>query len=177
MPLWQPAHSPEPDSPGAAEPVQRIGEARDARRIGDGAQVGRQHAERPAEIAAIGDQPFDVRQLVLELGDPLSQASRYAGAWATVLPSMFESFGMVLVESLACGTPIVVADHAAPPELVRPGAGRVTQHGDPESLADGLRDALALAKKPETVDRCRAVASDYSWARLAERLEALYSRQ
>ena len=56
------------------------------------------------------------RTEVLPLGTPGDQAARDARAWATVLPSTDESFGMVLAESLAAGTPIVVADHAAPPE-------------------------------------------------------------
>jgi glycosyltransferase involved in cell wall biosynthesis len=113
---------------------------------------------------------------VLDLGDPLSQAARYAEAWTTVLPSTFESFGMVLVESLACGTPIVVADHSAPPELARPGVGFVTEVGDPGSLAAGLLSALTLARDPSTSARCRAAAADYSWDRLAGHLEVLYAK-
>lgn len=113
---------------------------------------------------------------VLQLGDPLDQAARYSAAWVTVLPSVFESFGLVLVESLACGTPIVVADHAAPPELARPGVGFVTSPGDPASLADGLRSALVLARNPDTPERCRAVAREYDWNRLAAHLEVLYTR-
>lgn len=114
------------------------------------------------------------RTEVLALGDPLAQAARYGAAWATVLPSLYESFGMVLVESLACGTPIVVADHSAPPELARPGVGFVTAPGDPASLAEGLRGALALADDPAARQRCRDAASEYSWERLAARLEVLY---
>jgi glycosyltransferase involved in cell wall biosynthesis len=113
---------------------------------------------------------------VLDLGDPLSQAARYAEAWTTVLPSTFESFGMVLVESLACGTPIVVADHSAPPELARPGVGFVTEVGDPGSLAAGLLSALTLARDPSTSARCRAAAADYGWDRLAGHLEVLYAK-
>ena len=111
---------------------------------------------------------------VLPLGDPADQGRRYGTAWATVLPSIFESFGMVLLESLACGTPIVVADHSAPPELARPGAGFVTDPGDPASLAEGICAALTIADDPATAGRCRDVAADYGWDRLAERLERLY---
>lgn len=127
-----------------------------------------------APLLAAAPEAARLRTQVLDLGDPLAQAARYGAAWATVLPSLYESFGMVLVESLACGTPIVVADHSAPPELARPGVGFVTEPGDPASLADGLRAALALDKDPAARERCRTAASEYSWERLAERLEALY---
>lgn len=129
-----------------------------------------------ASLLAAAPPAARQRTEVLDLGDPLGQASRYGEAWATVLPSMFESFGMVLVESLACGTPIVVTDHSAPQELARPGAGVVTVHGDVESLAKGLLEALDLAADPATAPRCRALAEEYSWDRLAERLEVLYER-
>lgn len=129
----------------------------------------------PSALLAAAPLAARQRTQVLDLGEPEAQAQRYGRAWATVLPSTFESFGMVLVESLACGTPIVVADHSAPPELVRPGAGAVTTAGDPTSLAEGLRSAIALARDPSTAARCRAVADDYGWDRLAERLVALYS--
>ena len=111
---------------------------------------------------------------LLDLGAPSDQARRYAAAWATVLPSIYESFGMVLLESLACGTPIVVADHSAPPELARPGAGFVTAPGDPASLAEGILHALTAAEDPATTARCRQVADDYDWRSLAARLEELY---
>ncbi|MES4793150.1 MAG: hypothetical protein C4321_09370, partial [Chloroflexota bacterium] len=52
------------------------------------------------------------RTTVLPLGEPTAQHERYGRAWVTTLPSRGDSFGMVLVESLACGTPIVAAaDH------------------------------------------------------------------
>jgi glycosyltransferase involved in cell wall biosynthesis len=128
-----------------------------------------------APLLAAAPDAARERTEVLDLGDPMAQAARYGAAWATVLPSMYESFGMVLVESLACGTPIVVADHSAPPELARPGVGFVTEPADPASLAEGLRAALALADDPAARDRCRAVASEYSWERLAAHLEELYA--
>jgi phosphatidylinositol alpha-mannosyltransferase len=129
---------------------------------------------RVDDLLASAPQAARERTTVLDLGDPADQGHRYATAWATVLPSIFESFGMVLLESLACGTPIVVADHSAPPELARPGAGFVTSPGDPSSLAEGISAAFAIAEEPGTVTRCREVAEGYDWDQLAQRLEGLY---
>jgi glycosyltransferase involved in cell wall biosynthesis len=82
---------------------------------------------------------------------------------------------MVLLESLACGTPIVTTDHGAPQELVTPTTGAVGRAGDPESLADALGRALELARDPLTVKACRATAEPYDWdTGIAPLLEELY---
>jgi phosphatidylinositol alpha-mannosyltransferase len=120
--------------------------------------------------------PAAVRDHVvaLPIGDPSAQGERYSTAWATALPSINDSFGMVLVESLASGTPIVVADHSAPPELVQPGVGTICEPGDAHSLADALRAALTLAEDPATAARCRARGAEYDWDVLAEGFERIY---
>lgn len=116
------------------------------------------------------------RTEVLALGEPHQQAERYSQAWVTALPSVNESFGMVLLEALACGTPIVVADDSAPPELVGPKTGAICTPGDAASLAVALDAALELAQDSETADRCRAVAAAYDWDEgIAPLLEALYT--
>ena len=123
-------------------------------------------ASAPPEAAAVTQ--------VLPLGEPHEQAARYGRAWVTALPSKGDSFGMVLLESLACGTPIVTIDDSAAPELVAAGTGAVAKADDPDALADALRTALELAADPATTRRCRAAASGFGWDELAVRLEAIY---
>jgi glycosyltransferase involved in cell wall biosynthesis len=116
------------------------------------------------------------RTRVLGLGESQGQAERYGRAWVTALPSRGDSFGMALLESLACGTPIVVADDGAPPELVAPDIGAVCAPDDVASLVDALAKALDLAREPATAERCRAFASRFDWeASLAPRLERVYA--
>lgn len=118
------------------------------------------------------------RTELLGTGESGRQHERYASAWATCLPSVADSFGMVLVESLACGTPIVVTTDGAPKELVDEGCtGELCEPHDPEGLAKACVRALALARLPETVDRCRRAASRFDWrTSLAPLVEGLYSR-
>lgn len=119
-----------------------------------------------------------VRQRVtmLPLGDPKGLAERYGSAWVTSLPSVGDSFGMTLIESLASGTPIVVANDAAPPQLVTEKTGAVATPGDPVSLADALERGFALAKDPATVQHCRDFALQFDWdASIAPSLEKLYA--
>lgn len=114
---------------------------------------------------------------VLPLGAPEGQAERYAEAWVTALPSTWDSFGLVLVESLAAGTPIVVADHAAPPSLVTPSTGAVAAPDDAGALAAALRRGLDLAADPATAGRCRDYAARFDWdGAIAPLLEDLYGR-
>jgi phosphatidylinositol alpha-mannosyltransferase len=117
------------------------------------------------------------RTRVLGLGEAGDQADRYGRAWVTLLPSTNDSFGQALLESLACGTPIVASTHAAVPELVTPGVtGAVCQPGDPSSLAAACLESIELARKPETVDACRDFARPYDWLTgLAPRYERYYA--
>jgi glycosyltransferase involved in cell wall biosynthesis len=117
------------------------------------------------------------RTRVLGLGEAGDQADRYGKAWVTLLPSTNDSFGQALLESLACGTPIVASTHAAVPELVTPGVtGALCEAGDASSLAAACLQSIELARKPETVDACRDFARPYDWLTgLAPRYERYYA--
>jgi glycosyltransferase involved in cell wall biosynthesis len=106
-------------------------------------------------------------------GDDL--VGRYAAAWATVLPSEAELFGLAVVESLACGTPVVTLDGSGPAEIVRPGVG-FTSAPDVERLADACAAALDLAAGSATADACRQAALPYDWRRsIVPRFEDVYA--
>jgi phosphatidylinositol alpha-mannosyltransferase len=129
----------------------------------------------PAPYLAAAPAAARERVRVLTVGQP-QDTDVYANAWATVLPSTNETFGIVLVESMAAGTPVVGTTHAALPELVTPAVGALAEPGDAASLADACARALALAREPDIVDRCRHAAAPYDWETgLAPHLERLYA--
>ncbi len=114
---------------------------------------------------------------VLGLGAAERQHERYGRAWVTCLPSVHDSFGMALIESLACGTPLVVTTDGAPQELVDPGrTGELCPPRDPESLAAALLRGFALVRRgAPTVGACRRTAEHFDWDRaLAPLCERLY---
>jgi glycosyltransferase involved in cell wall biosynthesis len=69
------------------------------------------------------------------------------------LPSIEpESYGLVLVEALASGTPVVATDHGGPPEIVAraaPGTARAVPPGDADALAAALLELLPARTSPE----------------------------
>jgi len=123
----------------------------------------------------------DIQVLGVGMLDDLPQ--HYRQASLTVLPSMWEAYGMTVVESWASGTPVVVTDHAGLCELVDdPALGRLF---DPQTdgqealnakgLADAILAALPLAENEQARQRCRARAERYSWEALGPEYEQLYA--
>ena len=71
--------------------------------------------------------------------DPSRVASVYREAWVSVLPSVGEALGLVLVEALACGTPVVGSRLDGIPEVIdRNEIGRLFDGDDPAALATAL---------------------------------------
>jgi phosphatidylinositol alpha-mannosyltransferase len=115
---------------------------------------------------------------VLGAGSADEVAGRYRSATVTVLPSRDDAFGLVLVESLACGTPAVCCRAGGMPEIVdRAGVGRVAPYGDAAALARALDEAIALARDPATAGRCREHARHWDWSDvIGPAHEAVYHR-
>lgn len=117
----------------------------------------------------------------VEWVDPGPSAERlpalYAEAWVSALPSIGDAFGMVLAESLACGTPVVAANRDALPEVVdREEIGVLFDGDTPEPLAQALLEALERSRDPATAQACRARAEDFSAQRCADAYEELYAK-
>ncbi len=87
-------------------------------------------------------------------------ARLYRGASVLVFPSLFEGFGMPVVEAMACGTPVVASADPSLDEACGDAAVRVDPR-DPEAIAEGIREALA--RREELVARGLGHAVRFSW--------------
>ena len=93
---------------------------------------------------------------------------RYAAARATlVTPRWIEAFGNVVIESMACGTPVVAYNRGGPAEIIEHGKnGILVPPGDGAGLIAGVQAAARLDRR--TV---RARAEEFTFAKMADRLE------
>jgi len=135
--------------------------------------VGQGDPRRWVEAAPEAVRPR-VRHLGVLEGDDLVAA--YRRAWATALISEREVFGMSLVESLACGTPVVVLDDGwGPSGIVTDGTGTRAE-ATADGVAAAVKGALDLVRDPETPARCRAAGAAYDWrTAVVPRLEEVYA--
>ena len=95
-----------------------------------------------------------------------------------VLPSVAEAFGLVLVEAMACGLPVIAVDAHGPAEIVEPETGWLVPPDDETALADAL---VVSANDRMERQRRGAYASlhverHYSWQRIAQQVAEVYAQ-
>ncbi len=100
----------------------------------------------------------------------------YTGAQALAFPSLYEGFGLPVLEAMACGTPVACSGTSSLPEV----GGDAAFYFDPESeesLVGTLRRLLSDSElQEELVQRGRAQAARFSCDRVAAETQAVYER-
>lgn len=143
-------------------------------------ETARRLADQGIELLAVGgDRPQFVGARavagVRELGHVPDEElpGLYAGARAFVLPSLYEGFGLPVLEAMACGTPVVAAEATALPETCG-GAALLADPHDPRAIAAAVEAALADPEPLRSRGLVRAGA--FSWERTAREVDALLHR-
>ena len=98
----------------------------------------------------------------------------YSGAVCTLMPSLYEGFGFPVLESMACGTPVVCSNASSLPEVVGD-AALMHAPTDHEALAANVQRILAESDLVEGLcQRGRDRAAQYRWSTCAKRTADLY---
>jgi D-inositol-3-phosphate glycosyltransferase len=100
----------------------------------------------------------------------------YSAAEVLVMPSHYESFGMVALEAMACGTPVIASDVGGLGFLVQDGeTGYTLPDGEPDKLCEKLTLLLEDRALRERMGRRAAeVAQSYDWAKIARQIVDVY---
>lgn len=121
----------------------------------------------PYEVWMIG--PSQIKQSntkALGRVSPEELAHLYSDAITTIHPAHFEAFGNIILESLACGTPVVATEGCGAAEIIDESCGVIT-----EDLHDGVGKANDLQS-----EMCVETSRSYTWKNVAERTTAVISR-
>jgi D-inositol-3-phosphate glycosyltransferase len=102
----------------------------------------------------------------------------YRAADVVVVPSRYESFGLVAVEAMACGTPVVVSRAGGLTFTVEDGVGGlVVPARDPAALASAVRRVLADdALRADLARGAQETAQRFSWPAVAAQISHVYAR-
>ena len=139
-----------------------------------GDERSRQEVERLQNLA-VG---LNIQEQVNFLGlvRQLELPQFYSAADVCVIPSHYESFGLVVLESLACGTPVVAADVGGARSIIRQGkTGYVVSGNAPYLLAPKIERILSRPQpNAESINSMRASIARYSWSNIATAMVAEY---
>jgi glycosyltransferase involved in cell wall biosynthesis len=96
------------------------------------------------------------------------QAALFRNAHALVMPSLYEGFGLPLVEAMSCGCPVITSDRGSLPEI----AGTGAQCFGPFTTSAMAAAIVALLRSPEELQQKKAAAlrraADFSWDKAAQ---------
>ncbi|MGH8269493.1 MAG: glycosyltransferase family 4 protein, partial [Steroidobacteraceae bacterium] len=144
--------------------------------------------EFPHQLVIAGEQRWSTREELSEVAAlGLEKRIQFLG-WVAhtdlpaiyrlaelfAFPSLYEGFGIPLVEAMACGCPILTANTCAPPEVVD-GAGYLVDPYDVGAIAAGLRRTLSdSALRTAMIARGLERAKDFSWEKCAREVLGVF---
>jgi glycosyltransferase involved in cell wall biosynthesis len=129
------------------------------------------HQEEFASVEKLGLQEKVVFAAWVPQGDLVGF---YNLADAFILPSLYEAFGIPLLEAMACGCPVITSNTGAPPEITDGAALLVDPH-NPDEIGEAIRKVLAdSALRQDLSERGLHRAALFSWEKCARETLAVF---
>ena len=144
---------------------------------GDPSASPREMSAEMARLQKLCDD-LSVEQTVVFLGkrDQDRLPYYYSAAELLVMPSHYESFGMVALEAMACGTPVIASEVGGLAYLVRDGeTGFTIPDQEPEALCEKMSWLLNDHDlRKQMSERAVEYAQDYAWEKIAKQIIGVY---
>lgn len=134
--------------------------------------AGRVYHRSEGTRDAVRELKLDDRVVFADHAADADLPSLYAGATALVFPTLYEGFGLPILEAMAAGTPVLCADRGAAPETAGGLAVTVNPHSI-EAIAEGID--RVLEHPPATPEALRDHSAHFTWQRAAVQTAAVYS--
>lgn len=138
---------------------------------------GQSSSQMQAALGMIGDLNLEER---VKFYGSVAQSRLplfYSAADVCAIPSYYESFGMVALESLACGTPIVATDVGGMKNIVRNRQiGSILDNNSPRSLAEEISGLIDCDKDAANIKTRQDAVAGFSWAAIADKVLQEYYR-
>jgi teichuronic acid biosynthesis glycosyltransferase TuaC len=146
-------------------------------------------SQEPVQLILVGEGEYEhrARALAGELG--IAARVVFAGQrsneeiplWINasdllVLPSLREGFGVVLVEAMSCGKPVVATACGGPEDVVTPQTGILVPPADEKALAQAMLDVLRDGDRFRPPDIRQCALDNYAYDQVASRILGLYGR-
>jgi D-inositol-3-phosphate glycosyltransferase len=145
---------------------------------GDPSEQGQRENEEMGRLHELRDE-LGLNDLIAFLGarDQDTLQYYYSAADTLVMPSHYESFGMVALEAMASGTPVIASDVGGLSTLVQDGkTGLRVKVNDPAALASAIERVLDDdARRRRMGHRAACFAVDFSWQKVVDRLVGVYA--
>lgn len=132
-------------------------------------------SQKDAQFATLVKDRIETLERVHLIGpQPQTTLAKWmSAADVFVLPSHHEGFGLVALEAMAVGVPVVGTNVGGLPHLLKDDAGILVEPHNPSSLAEGIEQALNRSEERYTEVKQRIV-EEHSYPMLAERLKTIY---